>query len=85
MAPNEHFYPTGSLRSDPWECVVDSTISDWKYTGLRVATLIRNQFLELENCGLERILIPLEGSFEITFWVEQASEKVQNLQGLQEL
>jgi 5-deoxy-glucuronate isomerase len=55
----------GDLRQDGWESVVDERIEGWQHTGLRVAELAAGQELELPAGDVERIVVPLAGSFTV--------------------
>ena len=60
------FFERTSLARDGWESVVDKTIDGWKYTGIRVAELIGTS-VPLEATTVERIIVPLSGSFIVTY------------------
>lgn len=62
---NDWFFRKGDLARDCWQTVIDSTTPGWKHTGLRVAELAEGETLTLSNDGLERILVPLSGSFSV--------------------
>ena len=59
---NQWLFPRGSLARDGWESVVDSAIPQWSYTGIHVAQLDGGT-VELAAAGVERIVVPLAGSF----------------------
>lgn len=59
------FYPNGRLKSDAWETVVRRP--GWHHTGLRVATLRTGESLGLEADAIERVVVPLHGSFEVEY------------------
>jgi len=61
---NEWFRPRGTLTREGWESVVDATIPGWQHTGIRVAAL-GGGTLELPAGDVERIVIPLAGSFRV--------------------
>ena len=63
---NEWFFARGDLARDGWQTVVDDSTPGWKHTGLRVAELTAGEELTLASDGLERILVPLAGSFTIS-------------------
>lgn len=67
MVRTEHrwFHRRGDLARDGWESVVDDTNPGWHHTGLRVAALTGEGALSLDDRALERIVIPLAGSFEV--------------------
>lgn len=58
-------YSRGELARDGWQTVVDSTIPGWQHTGLRVAELNVGDEIALAADPVERIIIPLGGSFEV--------------------
>lgn len=61
---NEWFFPRGALSDRWWESVVDDSLDGWQHTGLRVAELAGNA-VELEAGDVERIVVPLAGSFAV--------------------
>lgn len=61
---NEWFFPRGSLARDGWESVVDDALSGWQFTGIRVAAL-DGASVELPAADIERIVVPVAGSFEV--------------------
>ncbi len=69
MSTPNWFYPQGSLAQGGWESVVDSGLDGWQYTGVRVGVLAAGQSLSLEGSAEERIIVPLEGSFEVSYLV----------------
>ncbi|KQP95944.1 MULTISPECIES: 5-deoxy-glucuronate isomerase [unclassified Rathayibacter] len=62
---NEWMFSRGELARDGWESVVDDGIPGWRHTGLRVADLGDGDELELPAAGLERLVVPLSGSFTV--------------------
>lgn len=60
------FHRRGALARDGWESVVDSTTPGWQHTGIRVARLAPGDSLALDETGVERIVVPLSGSFMVT-------------------
>jgi 5-deoxy-glucuronate isomerase len=74
------FHARGSLASGAWESVVDDSIEGWQYTGIRVATI--DGSIELESDAVERMLVPLAGSFRVTYTTE-AGVGEQHLAGRQ--
>ena len=63
----EWFRPAGTLSQDGWEVVVDQRIDEWTHTGLRVATLLEGESCELPASDLERVLVPITGSFVVEY------------------
>lgn len=64
-AHNEWLFRRGVLASGPWQSVVDDSIPDWQHTGLRVAELADGASLNLDEIGVERLVVPLAGGFEV--------------------
>ena len=62
---NQWFFPRGELASGGWESVVDASLPGWKHTGIRVAELAEGDELTLAAAGLERLVVPLAGSFTV--------------------
>ncbi|MBO0806251.1 MAG: 5-deoxy-glucuronate isomerase [Nocardiopsaceae bacterium] len=60
---NEWFFGRGALAREGWESVVDASIGGWRHAGLRVAAL--DGEAELPAGDVERITIPLSGSFRV--------------------
>ncbi|MDJ0378513.1 5-deoxy-glucuronate isomerase [Cryobacterium sp. PH31-L1] len=76
------FYAQGSLERDGWESVVDRTISGWRYTGIRVAALAAGDTVSLNAEAVERIVVPLAGSFTVRYTLAgETEERVQALAG----
>lgn len=63
------FYPRGELSRDGWESVVETGKDNWKFAGFRVAELDGNS-VSLSAEKLERIILPLNGSFTVTYSLE---------------
>jgi 5-deoxy-glucuronate isomerase len=59
------FHRRGTLARDGWESVVDAATPGWAHTGLRVAELESGDTLALDDTGVERIVVPLAGSFDV--------------------
>lgn len=62
------FYPLGSAMDGPWEVSLGTAdspriLEDWKYTGLKVATLGPGEQISLPASAEERIVVPLHGAF----------------------
>ncbi|AZZ51721.1 5-deoxy-glucuronate isomerase [Rathayibacter festucae] len=62
---NEWVFPKGTLPRDGWESVVDGGVPGWQHTGLRVADLAPGDELALPAEGVERLVVPLSGSFTV--------------------
>lgn len=81
-ASGDWFYPRGLLARDGWEAVVDSTIDGWLYTGIRVAELASEPGsgeATLEAGDVERLLVPLSGSFTVRYRTDAAGPEVTQL------
>ncbi len=64
---HEHwFHRRGSISRDGWESKVDATLPGWQHTGLGVAELTAGVELSLDEADVERIVVPLAGSFTVT-------------------
>ncbi|WP_019180174.1 5-deoxy-glucuronate isomerase [Microbacterium yannicii] len=59
------FHRRGDLARDGWESVVDATTPGWRHTGIRVADLADGDHLNLDDRGVERIIVPLAGTFHV--------------------
>ncbi|WP_312855025.1 5-deoxy-glucuronate isomerase [Agromyces agglutinans] len=63
------FRPDGTLADGEWRTVVDTRIEGWAYTGLRVGDLGEDTAgppaLHLESADVERLVVPLHGTFRI--------------------
>ncbi|MEV5070890.1 5-deoxy-glucuronate isomerase [Microbacterium sp. LMI12-1-1.1] len=59
------FHRRGDLAREGWESVVDASIAGWQHTGIRVAEIAEGQSLTLDDRGVERIVVPLAGSFSV--------------------
>ncbi|MFP7365176.1 5-deoxy-glucuronate isomerase [Corynebacterium callunae] len=59
------FYKKGELARGPWQSLVDASTPGWEYTGIRIAEVSAGTEIPLEDTGVERIFIPLSGSFEV--------------------
>lgn len=58
-------FKRGTLTQGRWESVVDERTPGWEHTGLRVAEICSGSALHLDETGIERIVIPLSGSFTV--------------------
>ena len=66
MSEQSWFFRKGALGRDGWESVVDSGTPGWQHTGIRVARLSAGEEARVEDGGVERIVVPLSGSFTVT-------------------
>lgn len=76
-AANEWVFPKGALAREGWELVVDASTPGWSHTGLRVAELEAGTTLPLPVGDVERLIVPLSGSFTVEFEVDGARETVE--------
>ncbi|OJV26563.1 MAG: 5-deoxy-glucuronate isomerase [Actinobacteria bacterium 69-20] len=67
-------YRRGELAHDGWVSVVDESLPGWQYAGLRIANLDRGASVALSDTGMERLLIPLAGSFEVIHGTHPGSQ-----------
>jgi 5-deoxy-glucuronate isomerase len=74
---NEWFFPKGALARDGWQTVVDDTTPGWKHTGIRIAELSPADHLTLASAGVERVLVPLAGSFTVSHSGNGPAETVE--------
>jgi 5-deoxy-glucuronate isomerase len=81
MTTNEWLHPRGSIGRDGWESVVDGSLPGWEHTGLRVAVLGDGDALELPAAGVERMVVPLAGSFAVRHREGDGDERVTDLAG----
>ncbi|MFM6975024.1 MAG: 5-deoxy-glucuronate isomerase [Agromyces sp.] len=65
MTQQQWLYRRGELARDGWESVVDASTPGWAHTGLRVAELAPGEELAFAAAALERIVVPLAGSFVV--------------------
>ncbi|WP_448006913.1 5-deoxy-glucuronate isomerase [Agromyces bauzanensis] len=65
VAGSRWFHRRGGLARDDWESVVDDSTPGWAHTGIRVADLPAGGALRLTDPGVERIVVPLAGSFTV--------------------
>ncbi|MFV0253307.1 MAG: 5-deoxy-glucuronate isomerase [Beutenbergiaceae bacterium] len=59
------FFRRGSLARPGWQSVVDAATPGWQHTGIGVAELAAGEELPLGETGMERIVVPLAGSFQV--------------------
>jgi 5-deoxy-glucuronate isomerase len=58
-------YRRGELARDGWESIVDASTPGWEHTGLRIADLVEGASVALDAADVERIVVPLAGSFTV--------------------
>ncbi|MDR1236875.1 MAG: 5-deoxy-glucuronate isomerase [Propionibacteriaceae bacterium] len=58
-------YPHGSTTSQGWTQVIDAQTPGWRHTGLRIGELAVGDSLRLAAEPVERIVLPLAGSFSV--------------------
>ncbi|MDR1807892.1 MAG: 5-deoxy-glucuronate isomerase [Propionibacteriaceae bacterium] len=64
MSNDKWYFPAGSTADGPWTTVIDHSTPGWQHTGLRVARLDGAR-VELPAEDVERIILPLKGSFHL--------------------
>jgi 5-deoxy-glucuronate isomerase len=74
---NEWVFAKGELAKDGWQTVVDGSTPGWAHTGLRIAELAADDQHTLAAAGVERILVPLAGSFSVTSTVDGVDATVE--------
>jgi 5-deoxy-glucuronate isomerase len=79
MSVNQWFHRRGELTRDGWESVVDRDLPGWVHTGIRVAELA-DSFVAGCATDVERIIVPLAGSFTVVF-VENGEASTVELAG----
>lgn len=81
-SPSSHglFHPRGSLAGGGWESIIDASIAGWQHTGLRVAELVASS-VELPPGAVERIIVPLAGSFSVDWSSPDGAVHQQVLDG----
>jgi 5-deoxy-glucuronate isomerase len=77
----EWFFPAGDLSRDDWDAVVDASIPGWRHTGLRVGTLYPGRRLALNAGDVERIVVPVAGSFHVELRERSAAGAEVDLTG----
>ncbi len=77
-------FTRGELAASGWESVVgaDSGVPGWRHTGLRVAEIAAGESRELPgSSGVERLIVPLSGSFRVSVSVPEVGDAVYDLAG----
>lgn len=59
------FHRRGALAHGDWESIVDATTPGWQHTGIRIAALDDGESVTLDERDVERIIVPLAGSFVV--------------------
>jgi 5-deoxy-glucuronate isomerase len=67
----EWVYPLGAAEDGDWQVSLgahdsSTAVDGWAHTGIKVAELAPGASVSLEAAGEERIVVPLEGAFEVT-------------------
>src|SRR5699024_3693464 len=61
------FYREGELSQGDWHTVIDTNTPGWRHTGLRIGDVSEGKTFELGAGEVERLLVPLAGSFEVNY------------------
>ncbi|MGO1538898.1 MAG: 5-deoxy-glucuronate isomerase [Leucobacter sp.] len=75
--PERWFHRRGELAAGAWETVVDEHTPGWEHTGVRVARLTEGESISLEGTGVERLIIPLSGSFSVAYFENGTDSKAE--------
>ncbi|GAA1492070.1 5-deoxy-glucuronate isomerase [Curtobacterium herbarum] len=81
MTNDTWFIPAGSRPEDGWSTVVDGRVDGWTHTGLRTGELSDGGELHLPSDAVERIVVPLAGSFTVTYADSTKADTTQVLDG----
>ncbi|WP_437583511.1 5-deoxy-glucuronate isomerase [Paramicrobacterium sp. CJ85] len=71
------FFRNGELAADGWQSVVDANLDGWQHTGLRVAQLGDGDARSLDAGNIERLIIPLAGSFSVAYVIDGEKDVVR--------
>ncbi|QPZ38508.1 5-deoxy-glucuronate isomerase [Paramicrobacterium chengjingii] len=71
------FFRNGELARDGWQSVVDASLEGWRHTGLRIAQLADGDSAPLESGDIERLVIPLAGSFHVEYTTGTRTDAVE--------
>ncbi len=71
---NEWFRRRGALARGEWESVVDASLDGWRHTGLRIAELAEGAAASLPAGDVERLVVPLAGSFRVAHRSDTGAE-----------
>jgi len=80
MQSTQWFHPRGQLGRSGWQSVVDADLDGWQHTGLRIAELTGQSTPELAAGEIERLVIPLQGSFTVSY-ANNERTRTQRLEG----
>lgn len=80
IASARWFHRCGSLAVGDWQSVVDVRTAGWAHTGIRVAEIAEGSELLLDEHGIERLIVPLAGSFSVRH-TENEQDRVTKLHG----
>ncbi|WFR68340.1 5-deoxy-glucuronate isomerase [Curtobacterium flaccumfaciens] len=67
MTQQNWFNPKGTRPEDGWTDVIDGRVDGWAHTGIRTGKLTDGGELRLQAAPVERIVIPLAGSFQVDY------------------
>ncbi len=71
------FFRNGELAADGWQSVVDASLEGWQHTGLRIAELGEDDVRSLDEGDIERLIIPLAGSFGVSYVIDGEKDAVR--------
>jgi 5-deoxy-glucuronate isomerase len=63
---SQWFLPSGSVRRDGCDVLIDASRPGWRHTGLRVVTLDAEQRWSVHESGWEYVVVPLAGGASVT-------------------
>jgi 5-deoxy-glucuronate isomerase len=67
MTNDQWFIPAGTRPRDGWTDVIDGQVEGWAHTGLRTGVLADGGELRLPADAVERIVVPLAGTFTVAY------------------
>lgn len=71
------FFRDGELSHGGWRTVVDTRIPGWQHTTLHVCTIDAESAPPLPAASVERLIIPLSGSFTVTYTDTTGAHEVE--------
>lgn len=71
------FFRNGELAAYGWQSVVDASLEGWQHTGLRIAELGEDDVRSLDAGNVERLIIPLAGSFSVAYVIDGEKDAVR--------